>query len=164
MAPSLCPVCLPFLPAQGYPRHKAGADTPKMLQPVPFHGDSTLALPGPKSHEVVPKITGSGMMGGSRPCCQHVVLLPGRVFERRQVRRHGNCHGEMQQGNNALDPSRVPHRAPVSWHSRAGSCWGKAELDTHGVSAQPPGTLQSPVGTVQTLWVPYRATWSPCTP
>lgn len=75
----------------------------------------------------------------------------------------GNCHGEMQQGNNALDPPHVPHRTPLSWHSWAGSRWGKAELGTCGVPAQP-RTLQSPVGTIQTLWVPYRATWGLNTP
>lgn len=127
-----------------------------------FNPTAGLALPAPKSHEVLLKIAGSRTMWGNQPW--HLVLLPGHILGRRQVKRHRNCHGEMQQGNNALNPPHVSHGAPVSWHSWAGSCWRKVELETHGVFAQPPGTLQSPVRTIQTLWVLYRATQSPYTP
>lgn len=137
-----------------------GQPSPQCCSLSPFMGIQPCSTPGtasPQNQEVVPEIAGSGTMGGSQPCCWHLVLLPGR----RQVRRHGNCHGEMQKGNNALDS---PPTAQVSLHSWAGSRWGKAELETHGISAQPPGTLQSPVRTIKTLWVPYRATWGPYTP
>lgn len=81
-------------PHTSYPHNAAACPLLWGFNPTPG-----VALPGPKSHEVVPKIVGSGMMRGSQPCCWDLVLLSGRVLGRRQVRRHRNCHGELPWGN-----------------------------------------------------------------
>lgn len=100
LAPSLCPFCLPFLSAQGYPCHNA----------CPLSQGFDLALPAPpKIVRFCPKWQVLEGGGGNQPCCWHLMLLPGRVLRRRQIRRHRNCHGEMQQGNKALNPAHIPH-------------------------------------------------------